>query len=440
MKKSKILFRFIYVVAVLLVFSCDKKDDEGDPTLSKLSAEEHKSEINNIGIAFIDDMDDMSSESMIEVMINFFNLADEDNLDDELDMKSAPMAYLRQYTGLKEKPLSSLRLKSLESDEYESVTEIYQDMTGIYTYNAATSSWSKSPSSTEVVFNFPSMESKTENDTQLKIYDYNAEAADLQEIEGYTYERLTSLKIDLKVNSTVLFSYHMSASYHSDDLPKLMKHDVTMESYSWNNTFDLTNPNSEVKLSTSYKKGSTVIMTAGINAKGDFTYDNLETDAIDREDDDQSDILEDQDILKSGTIYFQIENLRAEGNVDAVQFIKDMNKADEMDYDTDEQEKAAEEAYAKAFNDNASLDIMYADKKEIIASGEMYVVEEDWEWEWNDGDLYHYYTDIRFLFSDGTAVDDSYFENGFSSLIDRMNEMIQKVNLEHDVEIEEIEE
>ena len=48
--------------------------------------------------------------------------------------------------------------------------------------------------------------------------------------------------------------------------------------------------------------------------------------------------------------------------------------------------------------------------------------------------------DVRVLFNDGSAIDDSYFDDGFTKLIDRMNEMIEQINDEYDMEIEVIEE
>lgn len=389
-------------------------------------------------------MDAMSDEPMIAVLQHFFEIANDYDLEDKIALRSAPLAYLKQFSTLDKNPADVLKMKSITDDSYQSLTDIYKDLTGIYSFDFVNERWNKKSSLTEIRFEFPSTKIKTTNDAVLRIFDYAAAEAQSQDIENWTYELLTSLKMELTVGTTTEFSSAMTATYNTDDAPKFMQTTVDMTEYSWTNTLDMTTPSSKMSASSSYKHNDDVIMEFGINATGNFTYDNLQKDLEAIDNDDIYNAANNQDILKTATISFRIENLKLEGTADAVKLIAGITKAEEI-YDAGEldnnynyiyDEKAYTDAKVKALNDNISLQLFYVNSQEVIASLELYTSEyEDWN---GNSTTTGYEPMAKFIFSDGSSIDESYFENGFSSLFDRINEMVRKVNRQYDAEFEEI--
>jgi len=118
-------------------------------------------------------------------------------------------------------------MKSITDDSYQSLTDIYKDLTGIYSFDFVNERWNKKSSLTEIRFEFPSTKIKTTNDAVLRIFDYAAAEAQSQDIENWTYELLTSLKMELTVGTTTEFSSAMTATYNTDDAPKFMQPRLT---------------------------------------------------------------------------------------------------------------------------------------------------------------------------------------------------------------------
>lgn len=427
------LFRITVLLCFVSLFvSCEKdKEKDGETELKSLTPEQHKEQLNKSGVAFIDDISGMSSESIIGVLDHFTMLMDEYELEEEDMPTGTPLAFLKQISTIGKDPVNALKLKSItddyDDDDYESISEFFNDLAGEYTFNKTEEIWKNTSASDDIVFIFPSSESAMSNNAQVKIYDFSAVVASQQDIEDFTYELVSSIKIDVSVDGSSVFSTDMSSEYHTDDAPKKMDMMMTMGAYSWKNGMDMSTPTEKASMSSEYKKGDDIILSCGFTANGDFTYENLKN-TLDNEDSDG--------LPEKATAFLQVEDVRFDGEID----IKKLMKADEAAYEkydasdyTSNDDKIYMEELVEAFTENVKLELAYDDEVSI-GSLEFFVdeYEDDWGKDYDLG--------VRLKFEDDSYMDDSYFEGGFTLFIDRLNKFIDQINEEHNAELDYVEE
>lgn len=416
MKSVKFLFSALCLSAMVLLVSCGKdKDVSEGPIDSKLTAEEHKEKLSAIGVDFVNDIDEIADEPLIAIMIQFDELSSEYEIAESM-AKFAPIQYLNQYTELQDNPKKVLDLKSVATymdDEPETMSELWDEMVGTYTFNSETMMWDYTEATDEVTFIFPSNETNLENgvnDVNIRIFDFAYQDATSETVQETSTELPTSLQISVTTTaSDQIFGLDMTASYYSDDMPKLMENSMDMVYYSWNTTMDMTDRSKEMSMSSSYKKGSEVIAAFNLDIKANFDMDAIQ-EALDNED-----ITAIQDLLNNGNASFQVNNLKLVGFVDVKNMIADMTDLSEnLDESTTEEEYI--DAMVKVYNDNINLYLMYVSENEVIARAEAYAY---YDTEWAE-----YTFSWRIVFTDGTAFDDSYFEEGFEDFFDEMDDFI----------------
>jgi len=179
-----------------------------------------------------------------------------------------------------------------------------------------------------------------------------------------------------------------------------------------------------------------------------------------------------ENILSSSYAYLDIFNIRLGGELNAKEMIPEIKTIDDdWEVANDEywenyeegdgsfNEKPFEERYTEAMNEYTSFFVSYLDKNQKIANVEFYVAEGqdsifDYECEpIYNGDLYvgedcnlvfegmetYYYTDGRMVFGDDSKITaETYFEEGFSSFFDKVNELIGTINETYDADIDPV--
>jgi len=432
---KKINFLLLLALSALLVnYSCNNEngnENENLPeeTVSDLTPEEHKQNLQDEAIAFIDDMDPIRDADAIDVLIHFVEIAEDGN-----GLKSTQLenVIIGQVIQMKDKPANAVHFKSgLAEDGPDSFSEMFDEIKGEYTYNAIDKNWTKEEHDTEMIVHFPASADAAANNAEFRIYDFTYELASRQDIEGFTLELINSLKMDLKVDGSSVMSFVFSGEYYDDTTPKLITEVLTIGSYSWEHSINFTDK-TKLLANTSMKNGDNAIWSAAIESEGNFDYDNIKENITDEEGDEHNI----PNIFSNAKASFTIENIMAEAEI--TNFSNLIDGIDEAE--AIEDEEASYNTLAEVLNENVSVVIKYAEQNEVIATGEFYAFSDQEYNYWTEQDETYYDISFRMIFSDDSYMDDSYFENGFSGLIDRLNELISSMNNDYDLDMEPVEE
>jgi uncharacterized protein YegP (UPF0339 family) len=83
-------------------------------------------------------------------------------------------------------------------------------------------------------------------------------------------------------------------------------------------------------------------------------------------------------------------------------------------------EKEFYEFMAKALNESVNLKLRYNNNNEIIAASEFYAFEDDADYYYEEDGYWN--VNMRMKFADDSSMDESYFDNSFSELIQDVND------------------
>jgi len=419
-------------VAGMFLFNACSSDDESpkeEDKLSELTPEEHKVKLEDEGVAFIQNMEAVASLEVYDVMEEFFQLMDQQ--DGQNQPVYAPLkSTLDQISALRNNPNTTVDLKALTEEGGDfSISDGFKEEAGIYTWSAATNTWTKQAADDQITYQFNLEENKT---ASISVTNFTYKVATNQDMEGFTLELLQSLKVSITLSDTELCSFTFTGEYHDNDTPKFLQEIFKLEGFTLSATFDL-NDKKHLKTSGEFKYDETIILANGFELQGDMDYDAIKTEMEGSEDEDGFPM--DQKIVESTNAYFQIGNIKADALFNVSSMITAMEAVSEEDQ--------TEEKLVELLNENAKVYIRYADTKEIIAYGELYLAETtNWEW---DNDLQRYVEvpgeelSMKMVLSDESAIDGSFFDNGFGDMIDEINDMILTMNENYGMELEGIE-
>ncbi len=414
MKKIKWLF-VATLSAGLLITSCGKEKEEETPTEkeSTLKPEEHKSNIESEGIAFVKNMDAAANLQTYDVITEFMDLMTSKDESPLAPINSA----LNHINSLKSAPnLKSFKLES--ADNQQSMSQMFNENTGIYTWNPASEEWVKKASTTVISYSF---KTKSGSTASISLSNFSVITGKNQDASIGIAELPTSLKLAITLGTTELCSFSVTGEYYDNDTPKYLQEVITLEGFNFTSTLNLRDKTKFI-LDNSFKYNSTIIFANGLNIDGNIDYD-----AIIKESEKKDGPSADQNIVNSTNAYFQIGNIKADALFNVKAAMQAEKAIAEKDKTTQKQ--------VDLLNANTKLTIKYADKNEIIARGEFYVTEE-----------YDYYDEVnttspamRMVFTDKSAIDGDYFQNGFGDMITEMNTIITKMNKNYGLELEPME-
>ena len=415
-------------VAGMFLFSACSSDDDPieENKLSELTAEEHKVKLEDEGVAFVQNMEAIASLEVYDVMEEFFQLMDLANSSDQ--QVYAPLkATLDQISGLRNQPSTTVDLKTLTAEGDFSLSEGFTNEAGIYTWNG--NSWSKVAADDQITYHFNLEENKT---ATISLTDFTYKVATNQIMEGFTLELLQSLKVSIKLNEAELCSFTFTGEYYDNDTPKFLQEVFKLEGFTLTATFDLKDKK-HLKTSGEFKYDDVIILANGFEIQGDVDYDAIKTEMDKLEGEDGFPM--DQKIVESTNAYFQIGNIKADALFNVSAMLADMKAVPEAEQ--------TDEKMVELLNENTKVYIRYADSKEVIAFGEFYM-EEVTNWEWDnelqrDVEVADEELSMKFTFSDNSKIDEKvFFDNGFSNMIQEINDLILAMNTNYGMELEGI--
>lgn len=411
--KKLLTFLFLVIFLVLTFSTCSK--DDVDVAYSKNTIEENKQNIEDEGLELIGKLDGMKDLGSLFAVRDLSNLLTGtpvgvvivfkpvvDLLDPIAKMDKNPMG------------LVALRATSQETDDF---FDFFGKEAGIYTWNSTQNDfvWSASPN--ELTFKYPTEGSSTNNAT-LKFSNLTSITTTNDSFSG---EKLpTSLNVTLVSSGVTLLSLEFSGEYNSDDLPSKISTTLEFdEGYKF--TQEFTNSTSKAAWNVSYSFDGDDIFAAHFESKGDFSYDNFTGDE-DLSTQDQVD-----QFLNTANTWIQIGNLKLAGVIDYEGLYKEANA--EFPEGEEYLTKAENTRMAEIFNKYLKLCLLYAKERQAIAKSSFYAYEYDAE-NWAG----EYTTNLKFIFEDGSSMDESFFETGFEDFIDAYEEFLTEMETNYNPE------
>lgn len=423
-----------FVFALLLVVflsSCEKnKKDLPTETESSLTAEQQKERLDQEGIDFIDHITGIEKPELTDPLAYFVEIVQQMKEDQFVFAKRIGNSLIINLKNISSEPT----LKSLLYFDESSLKELMEDNQGLYTYDRNTNTWKKTDAD-KIEFKFPSGENSASNDASLIISNLTL----ISVTNSNLYEGLAdlpkTLNIDFKINNEVKYSVRFVTEYNDDNIPVKEVVTLAMGQYKMNEEFVLSK-DKLLSMKFSMSLGDNIFMSMGATSEGSFTNEVII---------DENSVAE--DIFSKINTYFQIENVKIVGDLNfnnlAVN-LENLEKKYENQYNyySDQYPKAYYEECVASLKAEGVIKVLFADKNEVFAKIEPYVKsEEDWYYDWSSYDYkYVEYTrndvGFRFVFTDGSQLDESYFDYGFSSFIDNLNAFINKINRDYDEQLD----
>lgn len=391
----KIRNLFLVFLLTAAVVSCKKDDD--DDKFSQLTPTEHKSNMEDNALEVFAKMDAVKDLSAIDIVIELVKL---------LDSYEAPAYYsspLKSVASLKDGSSSAIKLVYTEEEEFRSFKNTFDEESGIYTFNKETNSWVKTEeSTTELTFKF---KSDAGEDVVASLTNFKTTTVNNPDIYNNQEDMLSSAKMTLAADGEVLINFDFSASYDAKGLPTSIKETLIIEDYKLSAEFVYNSSVISVEQSWKYKDEN--IFSYLFENKGQFTYENLDGGEIDPTQ---------GGFLQSNVARITIGNYKIEGTANWKAFNDKMKDVSEDDFAS---EKEKYEFMAKALNESVNLKLRYNNNNEIIAASEFYAFEEEngYFYDDNEDDYYYWTVNMRMKFADDSSMDESYFDNSFSELI-----------------------
>lgn len=423
----------LLIILLWGLFSCQKDKDKNLPeTQSKLTAEEQKVRLDKEGINFINHLEDLEKPDLMDPLVYFIEIADYIEEDQFVLSSKVACDFI-----LSSKQHSGNSLKSAVTDDADSFKKVMKDNQGIYTYDRKNEIWKKTSATGKIEFIFPANKSTTTNNTSFVFNNLTTTTVTNYDLYEDLKDLAKTLDINLKVDNVLKYGYSISNEYNSDDIPTKESSTLVIAPYKFTEEYILSN-DKNVTFNSTMSINNNVFMTIGATSEGDFTNSLLTEDEI-----------EEEDIVKKVNAYVQIENVEVLGDLDfktlAIKLKKlDNEYEDQYDNTKDQYPKSYYEDCVSAYKLNGILKMKFVDKNEVFATLLPYVTsEKDWYYDYSQG---HYnsieYTrnDVGFKieFTDGSKVDDSYFDSGFDEIVDKLNSIIRRINKDYDESIDEI--
>jgi len=435
----KHLFKNLVLLFFILfsgLFSC--KTDNGDQVEkeSTLTAEQQKERLDQEGINFIDHLEDMEKPDLMDPLMYFIDISQYLE-DDQFDLS----AKVARNIIVSSKKHSVSPLKSLVTNDATSFKKMMDDNQGVYTYNRNYETWKKtSGAAGEIKFVFPANKSTTSNNTTFIFKNLTTKSVSNYDLYEDLDDLPKTLDVSLKVDNVEKYGYSISNEYNGDDIPIKESTMLAIAPYKFTENYALSNDNM-VAFNSTMSKSNVEFMTISATSDGDFTNSLFTADSIVEE-----------DIVKKVNVSMQIENVKIVGNLEFKNLAKRLNELDlqyEKQYNSenDQYPKAYYDDYVSAFMENGTVRALFVDKNEFFAKLIPYVSSEtDWYYKYNPKTYYYdrieydrNFIDFKIEFTDGSKVDDSYFDEGFSEFVDKLNSIIRRINSDYDEEIDEVE-
>jgi hypothetical protein len=452
----KKLFLFAIIGIAITLDSCkkDSNDDPGDPIYdakyNEASVDQNKASIENSGVEFTQDIDEMKDLDAMKIAINLAKIMSESSMMSTSAALNTGMTPVTILSSIGKKTATnstiSSQLKSVGEDP-ENLADAWDMIVGTYEYNIETDDFEQTAEGgDEVIIKFPGFETDITNTAQIRIYnlDYKeiTEPFYGEEETNLVGQKLpTSLTTELNYEGNTLVTWNFTASFKDNGMPTSFSSVLTIDPFSLSVT--LTHePYSNATYKYSFKKSSKILLEIFAEMNGNWSEENIDnnvetvTETGESYGDEHTEVYF-ENIVKNANAYFQVLNIKIAGKVDFNKLIPIIRDLDEKDDNGEVTDKEYADAMVEAINNNAQLVVLDADKGEMIAKVEIYTYydEEYDSWE----------SSAKFIFGDGSSIDaDTYIANGdynkdFGGLIDEINQLIDDFNYDYDAGIPNVE-
>lgn len=441
MKKS------LFVISLLIfVFLSACKKDKDDPSpfnvpFTDESPAESKANVEQNAVDFVDKLDQLSSATAIEVLMNFNNLQS-DGTDYAFSPVTDPlisMASVNQNEGTTRVFESLKSLAEMFEEDPVNFSDMFDSIAGKYTYDFETGEFIESELADKVMIEFPGKETDITNTASITIDNFSvAEITDpmSQWPEDIDPELPASINIDLKYNNVSVAGVSFEADYKADGLPTRVMVELYLDDFTFTTT--LTHkPYSSASWTNTLKFQEDILFETFISANGDWTEENIDNNITEETFSNEWDTWTEthvhfEEIVKNANAHIILMNLKVAGKVDIKALGDAMENLDK--------EGLSDEDFSQflvdKINENAELVVIYRDANKMIAKAEAYV-----ESYYDDYDEEtYYYPSMRFIYADGSKVDaETYVKSELSGFYDSLNEFIDKLNAEYDLDLDNIE-
>lgn len=242
----------LLLAAGLSLNSCKKDDKKTTKIATSEEVAKYKTDIEHAGINLVNELDVLSKTEAVSVLLVFQNLPS--------DKPNVPFAAILS----KNTKLMASTLKQ----SAESTAEMFEEETGIYTWNAKTSDWDKTVATGKIVYKFPATENGTVNNAEMAISEMKTAQNTLAETD-----MPTSIVAYIKVDGKEVAGYSFNALYDTEGFPTSISTALVIESFKMNAT--LSYSKSEVVEKFSFVNGKSNVFTWNTTLKGDFTMENI---------------------------------------------------------------------------------------------------------------------------------------------------------------------
>ena len=407
MKKRQII-PVLFLAGLLLLASCGSKDGNSDAVFSNLTSEQHKQSIEQSGTQMVDQIDGMKNLSAVQLLIDFANLTD------NVGMQAAPAvrSFVLPFSQIGESPTKMLAFSPMVISK-KTLVDLFNDYTGVYTYNKNLLKWEKTANSSEVTYIFPSNNSSA-NNASVTLSNFSSSTSPrIINLGDYNGVLINSLTMVVKSGANEVVRYTMTGAYNSDGLPSKLNESLSFkEGYVFTTSF--VDNGTTVSFDESLTSPTANIFSCHFDSNGDFGYNNIDYNWSSSSDNAIS------NVINSGNVWMAVGNIKVGGQVDLKSIFAEkpttIDDTKKMDVDN---EVAILNKYTKIY-------AKYQDKNEIIAQSVFYTVPDTYSY-WNYSTQKYvttttYYSEIKFVFKDGSSMDESFFNSGFDTFTNRLSD------------------
>ena len=412
MKKQSIFF-IGSLIACFLLTACDNKTE--DVAYADLSIEQHKTKLQDDGMATLEKLDGMRDLSAISAVQDFMSIMNASSTP-EASLKKALTDVVSPIAQLNKKVLSLTKLDE-QSISMSELATLFNQNAGIYTYDPTNEAFVKTESATTITYFFPIGASQT-NNGKIIIDNFSEQLSTNPERQDAFPK---TLQIKLIKDNVNLFSFSWNATYNIDMIPTNLTANFSFkEGYEFNQ--NLTSSASTITWNMAYKLNNSTILSSKFSTNGHFTYEDLSNA--------ESSSIESlaAQVVNNGNAWVQLGNIKLTGIVDLINMKAAIDKAFPNDEVYDSEADTKKEC--ELLNKYIKLVVLYADENKAIAKSSFYSQEKTngyWDYR-NNREIWiettSYSPNMQLVFKDGSAMDESFFAQGFEDLQTAFSNML----------------
>ncbi len=402
--KKRLNFLSCVVLAGLVLTACDKKTEE--LAWADLTIQQNKEKMQDDGLATMEKLNGMSDLTCVHAMNDLNTLLNSSSLSGD-PMSVAMDRFMVPFNNM-DKDVTGLKTLRAGNATIIGMTDILPAIGGVYTYDATTQSFVRVANTSEITFIYP-IGTSTTNNGKLT---FNNVSFVTFEVAGMNEDFFTSFDVKLTKNTQTLFSMELRNTYDANSTPTTSTTDIRfMEGYKFYQS--ISRSSADVDWSMAYTYNNENLLSSSFKTLGNFTNDALNNSAS-LENDEWID-----QVLDNANATFQLGNLKVTGLVDIDKLKAAQNVAFPDGIDNTEADVNKE---CDMINQFVTLVVLYAKEGTVIAKSNFFT-KEDTEASDYLGRTY-FEPSLQFIFKDGSAMDQSFFDLGFEELEAAYEEML----------------